>query len=105
MGYKRAARDMASNRNGLVRGAAVLAALFSLNNMAVADGEFPGESRPRTQESFGSAPTDDQYYAGDERSAAAMGHYARAKTMLVEALAEFERGRSIARPDLLIDPE
>lgn len=44
-------------------------------------------------------------YASAERVAAARGHYARARTLLVEALAEFERGRRIARPDILLDPE
>lgn len=46
-----------------------------------------------------------QSYASPERSAAAIGHYARARALLVEALAEFERGREVARPDVLIDPE
>lgn len=44
-------------------------------------------------------------YASSERSAAAVGHYARARAMLVEALAEFEAGRRIARPDLLLNSE
>ncbi|MCC6953079.1 MAG: hypothetical protein IT290_03080 [Deltaproteobacteria bacterium] len=40
-----------------------------------------------------------------ERRAASLAHYARARTMLLESLAEFERARDIARPDLLIDGE
>ena len=44
-------------------------------------------------------------YAAKERSNAAIGHYARARAMLVEALAEFEQGRKYARPDMLLDPE
>ncbi len=44
-------------------------------------------------------------YASSERAAAAIGHYARARAMLVEALAEFEEGRRIARPDMLLDSE
>jgi hypothetical protein len=44
-------------------------------------------------------------YASEERRDAALGHYARARTMLVEALAEFEQGREIARPDMLLDSE
>ena len=44
-------------------------------------------------------------YAAKERSNAAVGHYARARAMLVEALAEFEQGRKYARPDMLLDPE
>lgn len=46
-----------------------------------------------------------QQYSSEERSSAAIGHYARARAMLVEALAEFEQARKLARPDLLLDPE
>lgn len=49
----------------------------------------------------GSADT----YASDQRKDAALGHYARARAMLVSALAEFEQGRKFARPDMLIDSE
>ncbi len=44
-------------------------------------------------------------YATLQRKDAALGHYARSRAMLVEALAEFEQARKIARPDMLIDPE
>ena len=44
-------------------------------------------------------------YASKERSNAAVGHYARARAMLVEALAEFEQARHYARPDMLLDAE
>ena len=44
-------------------------------------------------------------YASEQRKNAAMGHYARARSLMVEALAEFEQGRKAARPDMLIDPE
>ena len=46
-----------------------------------------------------------QDYAGPERTRGAVGYYARTRTMLVEALAEFEQGRKLARPDVLIDSE
>lgn len=46
-----------------------------------------------------------QYYASKRRAVVATGHYARARTMLVKALEEFEAGRKHARPDLLIDSE
>lgn len=46
-----------------------------------------------------------QDYASPERTRGAVGYYARARTMLVEALAEFEQGRKLARPDVLIDSE
>lgn len=44
-------------------------------------------------------------YASLQRKDAALGHYGRARSMLVEALAEFEQARKFARPDMLIDPE
>lgn len=52
-----------------------------------------------------SAEAQNQRYAGKQRSVAAIGHYARARALLVEALAEFEQGRQNARPDMLVDPE
>ncbi len=47
----------------------------------------------------------DTSYGTDGRRNAAIGHYARARSMLVEALAEFEQGRKYAQPDMLIDSE
>ena len=44
-------------------------------------------------------------YASKQRQVAAAGYYARARTMLVEALSEFEQGRKYARPDVVIDSE
>ncbi|MDD2943487.1 MAG: hypothetical protein PHC51_11055 [bacterium] len=44
-------------------------------------------------------------YASPERQETALGHYSRARTLLLEAVKEFEMGRKIARPDLLVDPE
>ena len=44
-------------------------------------------------------------YASKERARAAVGYYARARAMMVEALEEFEQGRKLAKPDLLVDPE
>ena len=41
----------------------------------------------------------------EERTDAAIGHYAKSRALLVEALEEFETARKLARPDLLIDPE
>lgn len=46
-----------------------------------------------------------QAAASPDRGSAARGHYARARALLVEALEEFEQGRKLARPDLLIDTE
>lgn len=44
-------------------------------------------------------------YAGKERSTVAKAHISRARTLLVEALEEFEESRKYARPDLLLDSE
>jgi hypothetical protein len=44
-------------------------------------------------------------YAGKERATVAKAHMSRARTLLVEALEEFEEARKYARPDLLLDSE
>ena len=41
--------------------------------------------------------------AKGERLATSMGHYARSRSLLIEAIKEFDRGRKLARPDSLID--
>jgi hypothetical protein len=41
--------------------------------------------------------------ASSERRSAAVGHYSRARTMLIEAIEEFEHARTIARPDLVLN--
>ena len=55
--------------------------------------------------SLGLSSASAQNYASLERAEAAKGHYARARTLLVEAIEEFERGRRIASPDMLLDSE
>lgn len=42
---------------------------------------------------------------GSERESAAIGHFARARALLIEAIAEFELGKSISDPSLIIDTE
>lgn len=44
-----------------------------------------------------------QNLASPEETAAAIGHYARARTMLMEALKEFERARELAKPDQIVN--
>jgi hypothetical protein len=46
-----------------------------------------------------------QQYASRERATVARAHMSRARTLLVEALAEFEESKKYARPDMLIDSE
>lgn len=53
----------------------------------------------------GEAGAENARYASESRKNAAVGHYARARSMLVEALAEFEQAKKLARPDMLVDPE
>ena len=40
-----------------------------------------------------------------ERGNAAIGHYARARALIIEALAEFELGKRLADPDMLLDSQ
>mgnify|MGYP006275652259 CR=1 FL=1 len=42
--------------------------------------------------------------ASQQESARAVGHYARARSLLVAAIAEFDAGVRIAEPSTLIDP-
>lgn len=46
-----------------------------------------------------------EQFASAERTDVALGHYARARALLVEALAEFEQAKEIANPDLMLDSE
>ena len=40
-----------------------------------------------------------------ERGGAAIGHYARSRALIIEALAEFELGKRLADPDMLLDSQ
>lgn len=42
--------------------------------------------------------------ANQEQTAEAIGHYARARALIVAAINEFDKGRRIARPDDLVEP-
>lgn len=42
-------------------------------------------------------------YSAPDKAAAALGHYARARTLLIGALQEFDKGRRIAQPDPLVN--
>jgi hypothetical protein len=43
--------------------------------------------------------------AQGEELARATGHYARARSLLIAAINEFDKGLKVARPDALLDPE
>lgn len=47
----------------------------------------------------------EQQYASRERATVARAHISRARSLMVEALAEFEESKKYARPDMLIDSE
>lgn len=54
---------------------------------------------------FSTAYAQNARYASEQRSNAAITYYSRARTMMVEALAEYEQGRRYAQPNMLHDPE
>lgn len=52
-----------------------------------------------------SAQAREKLVNGSERETVAIGHFARARALLIEALAEFEKGKTISDPSLIIDTE
>lgn len=42
--------------------------------------------------------------ASDQQSARAIGHYARARSLLIAAIREFDVGMKVAEPSTLLDP-
>ncbi len=68
---------------------------ISISNQAFADGETP--QAPRAAANIEAAE--------GETLAKAIGHYARARSLLIEAVREFDRGSRIARPDAILDSE
>jgi hypothetical protein len=63
---------------------------FCLSNLAKADQPFGYENNPIA-------------YSAPDKAASALGHYARARTLLIGALQEFDKGRRIAQPDPLVN--
>lgn len=57
--------------------------------------------RDLTDGAFDDAPSIER--ASGERLATAMGRYARARSLLIEAIHEFDRATKVARPDALLD--
>ncbi|MDR2338346.1 MAG: hypothetical protein LBE20_06880 [Deltaproteobacteria bacterium] len=51
------------------------------------------------------AQTREKLVNNSERDTAAIGHFSRARALLIEALAEFELGKTISDPSLLLDTE
>ena len=52
-----------------------------------------------------SAQAREKLVNGSERETVAIGHFARSRALLIEALAEFEKGKTISDPSLIIDTE
>jgi len=79
--------------------------VFALH-LGVSDTHADGPGRTSSPVSGSSVQTAAMgEYAGAERTQAAVGHYARARALLVEAMREFDAGKDIARPDLILNSE
>ena len=73
-----------------------VAALISLSSGALADGETVAPSS-------GSSSSSGIENATGERLATAVGHYSRARSLLIAAINEFDKGYKIANPDAVLD--
>ena len=89
-----------------------LLATISMSSQVMADGpagEESLESQPRASLSTadssktGSSRKSRLENVNDEEMAAAVGHYARARSLLIAALNEFDSGMKIANPDSILD--
>ena len=74
-----------------------------LTEIALADGE-PQATNDAGKTSAPAAPQGvGLEYASPADASAAVGHYARSRSLLIAAINEFDRGYKIARPDALIN--
>ena len=98
-------------RKVLIAASLTVIGVFVSSHIACADG-YENETQPAVKESragSGLKPTriDAQAPALEaargEDLAAALGHYAKARSLLVSAINEFDRGYKLARPDSLLD--
>lgn len=70
--------------------------------------ESPTDSTNRvdaSQQADSSTLTPGIERASGERLASAVGHFSRSRALLIQAIKEFDKARSLARPDALIDSE
>jgi hypothetical protein len=83
----------------------VFSAVFGVAPMAQADGlggsPMDGEG-PRAALAPAERPLGIEAAKG-ERLAAAVGHYARARSLILAAIREFDSGKRLATPDVLLD--
>ena len=98
-------------RKVLIAASLTIIGVFFSSHMARADG-YEGEAEPAVKEASagnGLKPTRIEAAAPaletahGEDLAAALGHYAKSRSLLVSAIDEFDRGYKLARPDSLID--
>ncbi len=71
-------------------------AVIMTSQIAFADGEYANKTPKASAQLEG---------AEGETLASAVGYYARARSLLIEAVREFDRGAKIARPDAILDSE
>ena len=81
------------------------ATLALADGMPAEEGEAPIEQKVQTQAVTQPVTADTLERANNEDLAAAIGHYARARSLLIAAVNEFDRGYKLARPDSLLDPK
>ncbi len=72
-----------------------VSAILTFSTVALADGETP--NGPRAAANIEAAE--------GETLAKAIGYFARSRSLLIEAIREFDRGTRIARPDAILDSE
>lgn len=71
-------------------------AVLGITSIAQADGEYANQG-PKASANIEAAE--------GETLAKAVGHYARARSLLIEAVREFDRGAKTAKPDAILDSE
>jgi hypothetical protein len=75
----------------------ILTLALACSSHAMADGEFAQSGGPLASANIEAAE--------GETLSKAVGHYARSRSLLIEAIREFDRGARTARPDSILDTE
>ncbi len=73
-----------------------LVSFLSISSASYADADFENRTPKASAKLEG---------ASGETLASAVGHYARSRSLLIEAIREFDRANKIARPDSILDSE
>jgi hypothetical protein len=82
---------------------ALLALQFAVST-TYADGGVGGRSHPSAAAERGRSRTKVVLGADSESTTEAVAHYARARSLVIAALHEFDQARKIASPSQLLDP-